>query len=226
VLEECLKRGSAACTMSWHAMSERGEQPGMAWWLVVHRYSDIPEAAKTDRSERAKRMVLEAIGDVSPELVNAYRLLCGLNSHDLSAMRELIGMPKRVIGAAQWNGGRYITALLEFDGFVASFETGVDKQRRFDAHLKVYGTTKSIRVQYNSPYIRHLPTTLEIQETVGDAYTESVERPTFKDPYTIELETWYDVITKDMQPKTTIEDYKQDLEMFRMIMESLKANPS
>jgi hypothetical protein len=36
----------------------------------------------------------EAIDDASPQLIKTYRLLCGLSSHDLSAMRELLGMPK------------------------------------------------------------------------------------------------------------------------------------
>ena len=59
--------------------------------------------------------------------------------------------------ASIWNGGSFMTAILGFDGFNATFEMGVDKQRRFDAHLEVYGDTKQIRVQYDTPYIRHLP---------------------------------------------------------------------
>ena len=104
------------------------------------------------------------------EIKNAYRLLCGLSSHDLSAMRELIGFPKRVVSAVQWNGGRYINAIFEHDDFRASFETGVDQQRRFDAHLEVFSDTKQIKIQYNTPYIRQLPTTLSIKETIGEAY--------------------------------------------------------
>ena len=45
-------------------------------------------------------------------------------------------------------------------------------------------------MQYDTPCIRHLPTTLQIRETVGDAYTETIHRPTFKDPYTHELEVF------------------------------------
>jgi predicted dehydrogenase len=58
--------------------------------------------ATQDRAERASRLVKAAIGDAPPQLVGTYRLLCGLSSHDLSAMRELLGMPKRVIAAQQW----------------------------------------------------------------------------------------------------------------------------
>lgn len=188
----------------------------------IHRPTDIPEAAKRDRAERARALVTEAIGDVPPELVRSYRLLCGLGSHDLSAMRELIGAPERVIAASQWDGGNFMAAILGYDGFNTVFEMGVDKQRRFDAHLEVYGETKQIRVQYDTPYIRHLPTTLEIGETIGDAYVESVRRPTFKDPYTHELELFYNVATGKAEPKTPPEDFVADLTLFREIIDVLR----
>ena len=169
-------------------------------------------------------MVEEAIGDAPADIRGAYRFLLGLNSHDLSAMRELIGFPQRVVAARHWNGGRFITAILQYDGYYAVLETGVDEQRRFDAHLEVYGVAKSIRVQYDSPYIRHLPTTLVVHETKGDAYEERVTRPTFKDPYTQEIEYFYDVVKKGITPKTTPEDFIEDLRLMRMIVEALRAS--
>ncbi|WP_274361267.1 Gfo/Idh/MocA family protein [Paenibacillus thermotolerans] len=187
----------------------------------VRRFNDIPKEAMEDRWKRGARMVEEVLGDAPQHVKNSYRLMCGLSSHDLSAMRELIGVPKRVASAAHWKDGYYITATLEYDGFYAVFETGVDDQRRFDAHIEVFGDTKAIKVQYDTPYIRHLPTTLRIQETVGDAYNESVIRPTFKDPYTHEVEYFYEVVVNGKQPKTTPEDYKEDLKLFKMIADSL-----
>ncbi|MBS4179001.1 Gfo/Idh/MocA family protein [Lederbergia citrea] len=187
----------------------------------VHRFNDIPESAMEDRWTRASNMVQEAIGDAPADIRNAYRLLCGLSSHDLSAMRELIGFPKQVVSAVQWNGGGYINAIFEHDGFYTSFETGVDQQRRFDAHLEVFGETKQVKIQYNTPYIRQLPTTLSIKETVGEAFEEREIRPTFKDAYVEELEYFYDVVTQGKTPKTTPEDFKEDLKLFNMIVEKL-----
>jgi predicted dehydrogenase len=191
---------------------------------VVHRPGDIPAEAQRDRTERAKRLVREAIGDVPSGLVSSYRFLCGLNSHDLSAMREMIGFPNRVVAAKAWNGGRFLTVVFEYDGFCAVLETGVDEQVRFDAHIEVYGVTRSIRIQYDTPYIRHLPTTMVINETIGDAYRESVTRPTFKDPYTHELEVFHQVVTEGLIPKTSPEDFSEDLRLFSMIIEALKAD--
>lgn len=189
---------------------------------VVHRFSDIPQEKMNDRWSRRSAMIRAAIGDVPQDIYNAYGLLCGLNSHDISAMRELLGMPKRVVSAAQWKGGGYITAILEFDGYYATFETGVDDQRRFDASIEVFGDSKELLLQYDTPYIRHLPTTLRVKETVGDAFNESVYRPTLKDPYTVEVEHFYDVVTKGIRPKTTPEDFKLDLDVFKMIVDALQ----
>ncbi|REE86179.1 putative dehydrogenase [Paenibacillus taihuensis] len=191
---------------------------------TVYRFTDIPKELMEERYTRRAAMIKEAIGEVPQDIYNAYGLLAGLNSHDLSAMRELLGMPKRVVSAAQWNGGGYITAILEFDGYYAVFETGVDEQCRFDASIEVMGKYKQLNVKYDTPYIRHLPTTLEVKETVGEQYNEYVKRPTLKDPYTVELETFYEVATQNKAPKTTIEDYKQDLELFKMITDALLAN--
>ncbi|HVL26022.1 MAG TPA: Gfo/Idh/MocA family oxidoreductase [Thermomicrobiales bacterium] len=190
---------------------------------TVHRPDDIPPALRQDRADRAARLVREAIGEASPEVVSAYRFLCGLGSHDLSALRELIGFPNRVVAASAWNGGRFIAALFEYDGFGAVFECGVDEQVRFDAHLEVYGVTRSLRVQYDTPYIRHLPTTLEVNETVGERFHQSVTRPTFTDPYTHELKVFHEVVTTGACPKTTPEDFQEDLRLFRMIVDALRA---
>lgn len=190
----------------------------------VRRFQDIPKEAIDDRAARAARMVDEVLGDAPRAVKNSYRLLCGLNSHDLSAMRELIGMPKRVLSATHWNDGYYITATFEYDGFHATFETGVDHQRRFDAHIEVFGQTKQMRLQYDTPYIRHLPTSLHIAETKGEAYEETVHRPTFEDPYTVELKMFHKVATEGAAPKTTPEDFKQDLALFKMICDALRGH--
>ncbi len=182
---------------------------------------DLPAYAMQERKERAHALLHVALGDVSPQLMSAYRMLCGLGSHDLSAMREIIGKPKRVLAATQWNAGRFMNATFAYDGYCASFEMGVDSQRHFDAHIEIYGEKKRIRIQYDSPYIRHLPTTLHMQETHGDAYREWMERPTYTDPYTHELLYFYNVVMQGCEPKTSPEDFRFDLALFAEIIQRM-----
>jgi predicted dehydrogenase len=185
---------------------------------LVHRPDDIPAEAMQDRWNRGARLVREAIGEVPGEVAGAYRLLCGLGSHDLSAMRELLGRPSGVAAARIWGGGGWIAALLDYDGFVVSYETGVDEQLRFDAHIEVYGKKASFRIQYDTPYVRHFPTQLFREESVGDAFVRTVDRPHLKDPYTAELEYFHAAVTEGFAPKTGPEDFVEDLELFAEII--------
>jgi predicted dehydrogenase len=190
----------------------------------VLRPDDIPPDLVRDKAERATRMVEEAIGEAPAELIRAYRLLCGLASHDLSAMREMLGEPRAVVNAVQWNGGNFFTVLLAYDRYHALLEIGFDEQYRFDAHIEVYGEKRTLRVQYDTPYIRHLPTTLSVQDSTGEAHVQSVHRPTFKDPYTHELEAFHAVATGQSVPKTTPEDFATDLRLFIRIVDVMRGN--
>jgi predicted dehydrogenase len=189
---------------------------------TVDRPDDIPQEAIDAKWAKRAALVREALGDVEEELGWTYGLLCGLGSHDLSALRELLGRPHSVASAKMWRQGGYVVALLDYGDFVVTYETGVDDQLRFDAHIEVYGASGSLRVQYDTPYVRHLPTVLEVERTAGTAYERSVIRPHLKDPYTHELEYFHDVVTSGGTPKTTPEDYVQDMELFVDIIRALQ----
>ncbi|MEJ7839678.1 MAG: Gfo/Idh/MocA family oxidoreductase, partial [Thermomicrobiales bacterium] len=188
----------------------------------VVRPRDFPEGSVEDRRERDRAGVLEAIGEVSLALQNTYRLLGGLSSHDLSAMRELLGMPLGVVSASHWNDGRAIHAVFDYGSYQVAFETHVDAQARFDANIEVYGSSKSMRIQYDTPYLRQLPTELHITETVGTQLTQTVVRPTLSDPYTVELEHVHGVVSGTETVKTTPEDSREDLVLFQWIIEAIR----
>jgi predicted dehydrogenase len=188
---------------------------------TVDRPDDLTSQLMEERWNRGRTLVHDALGDVPDELASTYRLLCGLGSHDLSAMRELLGRPKGVVAARQWRNGNFIAALLEYDGYFVTYETGVDDQLRFDAHIEVYGDSGSLRVQYDTPYVRHLPTTLVSDETRGDEYIQTVRRPHLKDPYTHELEYFHQMISTGGTPKTSPEDFVEDLDLFAELIRKI-----
>ena len=111
---------------------------------------------------------------------------------------------------------------MDYGDFAAYLETGSDGQRRFDAHLEVLGYSRSVKVQYDTPYIRHLPTTLHLSHEDGDRHIETVIRPTFKDPYTTELEYLWEVVVNGLAPKTSVEDSLEDLNLFQQIIAAIR----
>jgi predicted dehydrogenase len=169
-------------------------------------------AAARQQEQAAIRL---AIGDAPQEVQRAYSLMLGLSSHDLSAMRELLGMPQRVLHATQ-RGGLYLTATFDYGDYVCHFDTGVDSLPRFDANLEVFGAKKYVRVQYDTPYVLNLPIRLFVSEPVGKhGVSEEMVHPSWGDAFVNEWVALYTNIDQRRQPKTSLADYRQDLLLFQ-----------
>lgn len=188
----------------------------------VIRGQDIPQDILAETSARQNHLITEAIGDAPAELRAAYGLLLGLSSHDLSAMRELLGMPQRVLYAAQRKGGQYLSAAFDYGSYVCQFETGVDLIPRFDAGLQVYGDRTVIRVLYDTPYVRNLPIRLVVTSATESGVSEQNEHPGWGDAFVIEWEALYDNIQHQRTPKTSPEDFRQDLELFKAMIDLMR----
>ncbi|GAA5998050.1 Gfo/Idh/MocA family oxidoreductase [Rhodotorula paludigena] len=190
-------------------------------------FTDFPPEANADRQARGKAMVETALspeGAANPKDVFTYRLLGGLGSHDLSAMRELLGVPNRCFAAsrAQGEGMPFITALFDYGGFTATYESGIDNVADFDAHIEVIGDGKRVKISYDTPYVKGLPITIQVKEQDSHGhYVERTIRPTYKDAYTIELESLHASLTEGKPVKTSPSDAAQDLIIFDQIMGAL-----
>jgi predicted dehydrogenase len=185
----------------------------------VIRADDVAAPA----SARLAEQVTAAIGAADADLRGAYLLLLGLSSHDISAMRELLGLPKRVLYAQHRWEGRWIAAAFDYGDYVCQFETGVDQLPRFDAYLEVYSPSKTVRVEYDTPYVRNLPARLIVTEphtTHGAAVITSF--PGRRDSFVLEWLAFHHNVTGRRTPKTTPEDARQDLVLFREMIERMR----
>ena len=189
----------------------------------VIRGKDVSAQVIESGRQLQQRKMQQAIGDASRELMTVYELMVGLCTHDLSAMRELIGIPKKVLYATQRHGGLYISAAFDYGEFVCHFETTIDQIPRFDSHLEVYGDSQVLRVQYNTPYVRHLATKLEITSAAPDngVHLETIG-PAFEDNFTREWRAFHQNVTTGSIPKTNPEDYRHDLELFAQMIECIR----
>lgn len=150
-------------------------------------------------------------------------LLGGLGSHDLSAMREALGMPRKVLGCSLsmpiW------TATFEYDGFPVVYESGFNDVPLFDSHVEIYTEEKIVRVNFDTNFIKGLPTTMTVREKISGPdgevqYQERHVRTTYEDPYTIQFRHWHDCILKGLAPKTSIADAREDVDVFKMLMQA------
>ncbi len=116
--------------------------------------------------------------------------------------------------------------MFQYPSFTVIYESGIDSIPRFDAHIEVYSTTKSVRVNYDTPYIKGLPVTMVVCENVDGGYKETMVRKTYEDPYTLEMKELYDWVVNGKEVKTTVKDAREDLKIFQMIMKAgLKTEP-
>ena len=177
---------------------------------------DIPSSMSEAMRERAADQIRAAIGDAPAALQTAYRMMLGLSTHDLSAMREMLGMPQRILYASQRCGGRYQTAAFDYGDFICQFSTGVDNIPRFDTYLQVYGDDRVIRVDYDTPFVRNLPTTLSVTETTdGMNKRHTATHPGWGDAFTEEWRAFHQNVLSGQQAKSSPQDFRNDLVLFR-----------
>jgi predicted dehydrogenase len=88
--------------------------------------------------------------------------------------------------------------------------------------VEVIGEDGIGTVYYDTPYLRDLPIRYERKITRGDEYSVEEIRPTYMDPYTIELQQLYEHIKNRTEPKTNIEDSIGDLKLFKAIINVAK----
>jgi predicted dehydrogenase len=145
-------------------------------------------------------------------------------------MREIIGMPQSVLGASLGFPGIW-TVLFQYDGFPVTYESGINNVPIFDAHIEVYSADKIVRVDYDTPYVKGLPVTMTIREKVegrkgsgSNGYQERKVRRTYEDPYTLEMLDLYDCVVKGKAPKTSAEDARHDIDLFKMILRAGEKN--
>ena len=115
----------------------------------------------------------------------------------------------------------YDSAIFQYPEFVVAYESGVDQVARFDASIEIFGDTKTVKVCIDSPFIKGLPTTMVVKESLPDGpYRESTTRRTYEDPFTLELKAVYEWVVNGGSPKTTPTDARQDLEILGMLMKA------
>ncbi|MEK9618267.1 MAG: gfo/Idh/MocA family oxidoreductase, partial [Deltaproteobacteria bacterium] len=97
---------------------------------------------------------------------------------------------------------------------------------QFDATIEIYQRDRRLKINYETPYVRHQSSTLELSEYAeGNAQT-TIYGPDYKDPFVNEICEFHDCIAVSLKPKTSLQDSLEDLELFQKIIETLKKSES
>lgn len=188
---------------------------------VVVPEGDIPEALLAE-GRALRNAQLDAVlgADASAETRTAYTVMTGLSSHSLSAMRDLLGSPERVIAAEIKHGGTQITALFDYGNFTAIYECMIGDVVRFEAGFEINTRWNRIAFEYPTPYIRNLPMTLELQASTDDDNTVTRLGPFHRDPFEVELRAFHAAATEGGENRTPPAESMADLKLFADIIKA------
>lgn len=186
----------------------------------VHR-GVVPASA--DLSAQEAEAIRSVAGtDTGPRAL-LVRLLQGLSTHDLSAMREMLGMPKNVLNAHFRQDGRFFTVQFDYGNFICQFETGIDRLARFDAGIEVLLPDMSVNVIYDTPYIRNQPARLEVtRQHTEHGVAKTLSHPTRQDSFVPQWQRFHASITTGALVKTDITDAMDDLRLINLIMQKME----
>jgi predicted dehydrogenase len=130
-----------------------------------------------------------------------------------SAMRELLGTPRGVAYAAERPG--YVVATIDYGSFYCHFEIGVDEIPRYDTHIEIFGARHVLRIRWDVPYVRYLPTRLSVLEADDrGGFSERTVMPEWGDPFVNEWLAFHDCVTRREQPAASAADFRHDLDLF------------
>lgn len=185
---------------------------------------DISHEAKQHGDQLLDNLLAEAFEDkvVTTERRDFCRFLGSLGSHDLSLMRETLGMPESVAGVSV--NELFYSAILNYrrngHPFSVTYESGIDAVARFDSHLTTYGEKKTVSIHYDTPYIKGLPIKVKVDEVNehGEMTTREI-LSSYEDAYTAELKEMHACLTEGREIKTSAKDATKDLELFKMLFD-------
>ncbi|GAB1192335.1 hypothetical protein BDV37DRAFT_75288 [Aspergillus pseudonomiae] len=179
--------------------------------------------------ERLRHCLLQEVflgEDLTEERLSLSRFLASLGCHDLGLMRDTLGYPDAISNITV--NEPFYSAVFHYNGsvsrghhpFTLIYETGTDSVPRCDAHLALYGNTKTVSMHYDLPYAQGKPSrvVVETADSKGDLKrTESVS--SWEDAFNAELKALYAFLVDGKPARTTAQDSLQDLKLFQTIFE-------
>ena len=185
----------------------------------VFRPKDIPPEAGKLMQEENLAHCRKALGEgMTDAQKNVYSFLTGSGCHILSAVKELIGLPKSIKSAVSAKNGYHMVFTFDYGDFMCVFEEVNDQTVvQFDESIEIYQDDRRYHLRYDTPYIRNLPQVLEVIDSSMTGTQTHTYGPCYSDMFTRELEYFYDCIVNGKEPKTSFKDSLDDLNLYRNI---------
>ena len=175
-------------------------------------------------SEVVKQDQADILADIGPErddLLDAHDIMIHLCIHDINALHGLYGLPEKIV-SAQLFDSNFVTALMEYEnGVHLTWESGnLTTLVDWDEQITVFGSNMSLELKFPFPYLKNAATVLNIRENVDKSASSRQIVASYDEAFKREWRHFYDCIVNDIQPLTSGEEARRDLEFAVELMKA------
>jgi predicted dehydrogenase len=195
-------------------------QPYVAHYRL-HKAAELaPELAAALQADNQAR-ITAAIGEAEPQARRAYHLVL-LDSmvHEFNAIRGVLGEPDRLDYADIRETG--LTAVLRF-GATECIIAWVDLPEiaRYEMELAFYAPDRRLTLSFPSPFLRSMPTLLQIEGGEPPSRTWRNEQVvSYAESFKEELIHFHDCVTSGRPPLTSGEDALCDIALCEAVVDA------
>lgn len=201
--------------------------PAEAPFLNVHRLApagEVPAETLRQLASEKDRLANEAVGPVSETVKQIYTdVLLGSLIHDINALRGLVGEPQAVEYTAIWPADEVLpviaTVLRVRDQMRAALVWAyLPEYQDYFEEIALMSASGRIRIQFPSPYLRHFPTPVVVEEMRDGAAVKQHVTASYAEAFKEELLHFHGCLTTGKQPLTDARDARRDIEILQQIL--------
>lgn len=193
----------------------------------VYRPTDLLLNSRMLMDQELTPVMEEALESAEPHVIQIYRALMELCSHDLNLLRTLFGpviqvdfayarfLPQQLVFTASLRFQQDVQCLWEVS---PRFSALLD----WDEHITAYTSEAQLTIRFANPFIRHLPTRVRIRGGEQMILSEKDVLASYESPFKLELESFAQCIREGRAPLTSIDDAREDIEQFIQIVKQTR----
>jgi hypothetical protein len=179
----------------------------------IDAFDDVPRSIIDETNQHIRNAKITALNTDDDIALEAYQMLLGVASHDISILRAAMGDPQQILFADVWDQGSSVLANFSYGkNCKCVFEIARTRRKWFDEELTVYGSHESVSIQFPSPFLKNAATRVQVQEMQDDVIVNKSFVASYDEAFKRQLEHFHQSIIDDTQPLTTAYEAKQDIQ--------------
>lgn len=189
---------------------------------------DVPVDVIEESSEKQTADSIAAIGVDDTDLAANYHWHLEHVCHDVNVLRGLLGDVRGIEHVDLFADGRYATAHLIYEGGIrCTLDSGLSERKWFEEFVRVDAPDRSVTLEFGNPYIKNVPSELEIKQGVESLSTET-RVPTYDESFRREIAHFVACVRGEADVRTTFAEARDDVyliaDLFRTHLDEDRLN--